>query len=149
MPAQEVGNLWRDAERLVERGARESQLQQVLEHREVRARVPDVAPALPVPRVRQNRRHLPVVAHGDELPVLSEERGGRQSLGQSHLRRLVHDDQIEMPDQSTARPRRALFTGGSPPGVRDDENSQQQRLPCPRPCLVAPQQHALDAGGNA
>ena len=95
VPAQEVGPS-RDAERLVERDAGEAERLQVLEDGEEDARAFEVASRFGVPSVREDGRHLPVVADRDELPVLAQKRGGRQRLGQPHLRSLVHHDEVEM-----------------------------------------------------
>src|SRR5215211_7418231 len=94
--AKKVCHLRRDAEGFVERGTREIQFFQVFEDGKVRADVIKLAAAVLVPGVRQDGRHLSVVADSNELPVFTQSGRGEQSFGDSHLRSLVYQHQVEI-----------------------------------------------------
>ena len=118
----------------VERDRGEAERLQVLEDREEDARAFEVAARFGIPRVREDGRHLSVVADGDELPVLAEKGRGRQSLGQAHLRSLVHDHEVEVLARPVHRaPLRcsllheSVEPAGRPPD--DDERLGQKHLP--------------------
>ena len=89
-------HLGREAEGFIEGRAREAEFQEIRKNGQVRACPGQVAAAGLIPGVLQDRRHLPVVPHREELPVVPQERGGRQRFGQAHLGRLVHHDQIKI-----------------------------------------------------
>ena len=131
---QKGGDLGREAEGFIEGGAREAQLQQIGKNGQVRPCPGQVAAAGLIPGVLEDRRHLPVVPDREELPVISEKRGGRQRFGQAHLGGLVDHHQIKVgfrPVQLPA-PGGALFeepiepTGCAPD---DEQGGCEQCLP--------------------
>ena len=64
-------NFSREAEGFVQRRPCEAEFEEIRKKGEVRARAGEVAAAALVPGVLQDRRHLPVVSHGDKLAVVS------------------------------------------------------------------------------
>ena len=78
-------DLGREAEGFIQGRAREAEFQEIRKEGEVRACPGQVAAAGLIPGVLQDRGHLPVVPHREELPVVPQKRCGRQRFGQVHL----------------------------------------------------------------